>query len=115
MVAIFIGLFAFKAIFAGMSSQIVLALVSTWWFALYVGRFSSPNWVSVLVSVLAISAVFSVLMLAGFQGALAIKPTNDVAGLAGVAISNGILFSTPLVVNMLVEKLAGMFGGLNTS
>lgn len=111
--ATFVGIFAFKVIFEGMSSETVLALASAWWLALYVGRFASPNWVSVLISVVAISAISAVLQFVGLQSLVAVKPANDASSLAATAISNGVLFSTPLVVNILVDKLVGMFSELN--
>lgn len=103
-VAACVGFFAFRTLFDGLSSEAVLSLASAWWLCLYVGRFVRPNWTSVALSVLLMTAVMAILLSWGLQVTVAAKSTTDVTDMLSTALGNGVLFSIPLVVNILADK-----------
>lgn len=105
--AVVFGAFLIQIIAKGFASQQILGLSGAWWLALYVGRFVASTWLAVPISVFGVAIIVFATTQAGFYEQLAIKLPSSVSESLMTSALNGLVFSTPIVVNILVDRMFG--------
>ena len=109
----YLAFFVCNFLVSGLSSQIAISLTSAWWACLYVGRFSGSSLGAFGVSTILLVLTNAAMLFGGFDVYLAVKPA--VGGeMFGVAFGNALLFSTPILGNLLVDGIVGRLRKANS-
>ena len=105
--AVVFGAVLVQILAKGSASQQILALSGAWWLALYIGRFVVSTWLAFPISVVGLTIVVFATTQAGYYEHLAIKPPSSVSESLVTSALNGLVFSAPIVVNILVDRMLG--------